>query len=102
MPNSSPSHSTSADKHPQTPTGRREAGAEGSMGRKAAWGGRQAGPEGRQGRKGAWGGSEPRAKASLGRKGSWGGRELGAEASLGRKGVCQHLGQKGGIFRGGS
>ena len=74
------------------------------LGRKGAcqWGGREPRVEGRLGRKGGWGGREPRAEGSLGRKGVWGGREYGAEGSMGRKGVCQHLGRKGGIFRGGS
>ena len=68
LASAAPSHSASADKHPQTPTGGREAGA-----------------EARLGRKGAWGGSEPGAEASLGRKGVvWGGSEPGAEGSMGR------------------
>ena len=36
LASAAPSHSTSADKHPRTPTGGREAGAEGSLGRKGA------------------------------------------------------------------
>jgi hypothetical protein len=81
LASAAPSHSASADKHPRTPTGGREAGAEGSMGRKGAWGGREPGAEGSMGRKGAWGGR------SMGRKGAWGGREHGAEGSMGRRGV---------------
>ncbi len=100
LASAAPSHSTSADKHPRTPTGRREAGADGRLGRTGAWGGSEPGAEaslerkrawgGREaaivavGREGAWGGREPRAEGSLGWKG---GREAGAEGSLGRKGA---------------
>jgi hypothetical protein len=109
LASAAPSHSTSADKHPRTPTGGREAGAEGSMGRKGALGGREYEAEGSMGRKRGWGGREhwaggslPQAEhgadGSMGRKGAWGGREYkrkggwggrehGAEGSLGRTGV---------------
>ena len=83
-------HSASADKHPRTPTGGREAGAEGSLGRKehgAEWsigrngvsGGREAGADGSMGRNGAWGGTagtEYGGKRSMGRKGVWGARHI--------------------------
>ncbi len=86
LASAAPSHSSSADKHPQTPTGGREAGAEGtrSLGRKRAWGGRVYGAEASLGRQGVWGGREAGAEGRLGRKGVWGGREPGAEGSMGR------------------
>ena len=52
--------------------------------RACRWGGREAGAEGSLGRKGGWGGREPEVEGSLGRKGAWGGREYGAEGSMGR------------------
>jgi hypothetical protein len=93
LASTAPSHSTSADKHPRTPTGGRENGAEASLGRKGAWGGNEPGADGRLGRKrrlgrtGGWGGREAGADGRLGRTGVWGGREYGAEGSLGRKGA---------------
>jgi hypothetical protein len=96
LASAAPSHSASADKHPRTPTGGREAGAEGSMGRTGGWGGREygadsegsrPGAEGSMGRKGGWGGREYGAEGSMGGKGVWGGGEYGAEGSMGRKGV---------------
>ena len=93
LASAAPSHSTSADTHPRTPTGGRENGAEASLGRKGAWGGsegwggREYGADGRLGRTGVWGGSEYGADGSTGQKGGWGGREYGAEGSMGRKGV---------------
>jgi hypothetical protein len=88
LASAAPSHSASADKHPQTtPTGGREAGAEGSMGRTGGWGGREYGAEATLGRKGAWGGREHGADGSMGRKRGWGRREAGAEGSMGRKGA---------------
>jgi hypothetical protein len=68
----SPSHSTSADKHPRKPTGGRENGAEASLGRKVARGG---GSEGRRG------GREHGADGSMGRTGAWGGWEHGAQGT---------------------
>jgi hypothetical protein len=99
LASTAPSHSTSADKHPRTPTGGRENGAEASVGWKGAGGGsegrggREYGAEGRQGRTGpgVWGGAEYGAEGRLGRKPEargvcqWGGREYGAEGSMGRK-----------------
>ena len=38
LASAAPSHSTSADKHPRTPTGGREPGAEGSLGPSRKWG----------------------------------------------------------------
>jgi hypothetical protein len=101
LASAAPSHSASAEKHPRTPTGGREAeaasGAEGSMGRKGTrkggWGGRKAGAEA----EGAWGGREHGVDGSMGRKGEWprrngvllvwGEKEYGAEGSMGRMGV---------------
>ena len=48
---------------------------------------RESGADGSLGRKGAWGGWEPGAEGSMGRIGVWGGREYGAEGSLGRMGA---------------
>ncbi len=77
-----------------------EPGAEGSLGRKGAWGQRGSGADGSLGRMGVWGGwpGESGAEGSmgrkgvwgqrgLGRKGVWGGWEPGAEGCMGRKGV---------------
>ena len=97
LASAAPSHSTSADQHPRTPIGGRQAGAEGSMGRTGAWGGKEHGADGSMGRTGGWGGREAGAKGSLGRKGAWGGREPGAEleGSLGPRADSRRKGAWG-------